>query len=273
MGKGKRNAKGRISVTGERALKYRIWRPGDTDEEPPEPIEPIENSRPVLLEVGAVAWVRPANGITKPCGTVDTGRAIAGLFECDTDFRHWLDAREAAYHIAHVVEHFDRNPYGWERARSAQNNRRRLRFDERLRKWVNEFGPLDQEGTGKPERVDNIMRAAHALRAWALRDLSLPERVWSTPTFMLKVDNYAREVNVAAGKCERDPETGEWAAPTLWAALCHSIQHAREYEWKFVECAAPGCFNVFLEKRHKHVTCSQRCGKRMRDRKAKQQRR
>ncbi len=135
---------------------------------------------------------------------------------------------------------------------------------------MNKYGQLDYRGPGKPDDVDGIMRMAHALRAWALRDLSPPDRVWGRATFMLKVGDYRKDVNKAAGKCDKDPETGEWTAPTLWSAMCRSIQHASDYGWTFVECAADDCFNVFLKKRTEHATCSARCGKRMSDHQKKQ---
>ena len=262
MEKSKRNSKGKVHVAGERAREYRIWRPGDTDEDPP---VALENFFPARLEVGAVAWVRPAKVIPKPRGVVDTKRAIGGLLQVDTDFRHWLAARDAAHYAAEVWEHFDHGPSTQQRALGAQNTRRRQRFDARLLKWVNEFGSLDLSGTGEPDYVDAIMQAAHALRAWAIRDLSLPDRLWSSGTFWLQVDGYAKVVNKAAGKCDRDPETGAWEAPTLWSAMCHSIQHAPDFGWQFEECEADDCFNVFLKRRTEHVTCSQRCGKRKRD--------
>jgi hypothetical protein len=268
MEKEKRSAKGQIHVNGQRAAKYRIWRPGDTAEDPPQPLENYEQAR---IEVGAVAWVRPTNAITKPVGVVDTKRAIAGLLECDTDFRFWLEARNMKYVLALTEQKWSPRMLREMRGLSMQNTRRQRRFDKRLLAWVNKFGPLDLRGAGEPDYVDSIMQAAHALRAWAIRDLSQPERLWSHGTFALRVDDYAREVNTAAGECERDPETGAWEAPALWSAMCHSIQHASDYGWTFVECEADDCFNVFLKKRTEHVTCSQRCGKRMRrDRKASQ---
>jgi hypothetical protein len=269
MGKGKRIAKGKIDVTGQRARQYRIWRPGDTAEDPP---QPLENYEEALLEVGAVAWVRPTNGITKSVGVVDTKRAIAGLLECDTDFRFWLDARNTKYVLALTEQKWSPRMMREMRGRSMQNTRRQRRFDKRLRAWVNKFGPLDLDGTGE-DYVDDIMKMAHALRAWAIRDLSPPERVWSRGTFALRVDDYARDVNTAAGECERDPETGAWEAPALWSAMCHSIQHASDYGWTFVECEADDCFNVFLKRRTEHVTCSQRCGKRMRDQEKRRRKR
>jgi hypothetical protein len=260
MEKEKRSAKGEMHVSGQRAAKYRIWRPGDTDEDPPQPLQNYEQAR---LEVGAVAWVRPTNGITKPVGVVDTKRAIAGLLECDTDFRFWLKAREMKYMLARTEQEWGPRLMREMRGLSMQNARRQRRFDKRLLAWVNKFGPLDLDGTGE-DYVDSIMQMAHALRAWAVRDLSLPERVWAGTTWMLKVSEYRREVNEAAGRCERNPETGAWEAPTLWSAMCHSIQHASDYGWTFAECEADDCFNVFLKRRTEHVTCSQRCGKRMR---------
>jgi len=265
MEKEKRTAKGKMHVSGQRAAKYRIWRHGDTDEDPPVPLENFEQAR---VEAGAVAWVRPTNGITEPVGVVDTKRAIAGLLECDTDFRFWLEARDMKYVLALTEQKWSPRMMRGMRGLSMQNARRQRRFENRLRAWVNKFGPLDRDGTGE-DYVDVIMQSAHALRAWATRDLSLPDRLWSAGTFALRVDDYAPDVNAAAGKCARDPETGAWEAPTLWSAMCHSIQHASDYGWTFVECEADDCFNVFLKKRTEHVTCSQRCGKRMR-RKASQ---
>ena len=267
MEKEKGSAKGKMHIRGQRAAEYRIWRHGDTDEDPPQPLEDFDQAR---LDIGAVAWVRPTKGTQKPIGDVDTKRAIAGLLECDTDFRFWLEARNMKYLLAHTEQKWSPRMMREMQGLSMQNARRQRRFDNRLRAWVNKFGPLDLDGTGEPDYVDRIMQAAHALRAWAIRDLSLPDRLWSAGTFALRVDDYAPVVNAAAGKCERDLETGVWEAPTLWSAMCHSIQHASDYGWTFVECEADDCFNVFLKKRTEHVTCSQRCGKRMRrDRKAK----
>ena len=275
MAKAGAGAKGKIHVTGQRAGGYTIWRPGDTADDPPQPLQNFDQAR---IDIGAVAWVRPTNGISKPIGDVDTKRALAGLLECDTDFRFWLDARDVKYMLAHTEQKWSPPMMRELRGISMQNTRRQRRFDKRLENWVNKFGPLDFYGTGEPDFVDDIMRAVHALRAWAIRDLSLPERVWSRGTFWLKVDEYRREVNEAAGKCARDPETGQWEAPTLWSALCHSIQHAPDYGWRFAECAEADCFNIFLkrrtekERKREHVTCSQRCGKRMRDREKRRKR-
>jgi hypothetical protein len=251
MEKEKRNAKGKIHVTGMRALEYTIWRPGESEGEPPEPLDKFRSD---LVDAGAVAWVWPIGEASQPREVaVDTKQAIAGLLECDTDFRRWLEARDVKWVLAGMREEEEWSPQMQRgmRGLSRRSEPLQRRFDKRLREWVNKYGQLDYR---EPDLVDSTMIAAHALRAWALRDLSLPERVWAGGTFPLKVDNYAKDVNKAARECDRDPETGEWTAPTLWSAMCHSIQHAREYGWTFVECAAPGCESVFLEKRHKHVT-------------------
>jgi hypothetical protein len=253
-----------------RAPEYRIWRAGESEGEPPEPLDKFRSD---FIEVGAVAWVLPVGEASQPREVaVDTKQAIAGLLACDSEFRRWVEARDMKWQLAQTREKRSPRMMREMRGLSRRSAPLQRRFDKLLRKWANEFGSLDFRGPEEPNRVDDIMRAAHALRAWALRELPHRDRVWSRITFMLQADDYEPDVDEAAGQCKRDPETGAWSAPTLWSAMCHSIQHARDYGWTFAECDADDCSNVFLKKRTEHATCSARCGKRMRDRKAKQQR-
>jgi hypothetical protein len=82
-----------------------------------------------------------------------------------------------------------------------------------------------------------------------------------------------KEINRAANACVRDSSAGRWEAPTLWAAMCYDLRRSDEIGWKFGLCEATDCYNVFLHTTAPKTFCSPRCGKRMRDRKAKQQRR
>jgi hypothetical protein len=262
------NGKGRIRVTGLRAPEYRIWRAGESEGEPP---EPLDKFRQDFIDVGVVAWVLPVGEASQSREkAVDTKRAIAGLLACDTDFRRWVEARDMKWQLARTTQEWSPRMKRVMNGLSRRSEPSKRRFDKHLMGWMKEFGALDLGGPKKPDRVDDIMKMTHALRAWAIRDLSMPDRVWSRSTFMLRVDKYERKVNEAAGECERNRETGEWTAPTLWSAMCHSIQHARDYGWTFAECAADDCSNVFLKKRTEHATCSPRCGKRMRDHQKKQ---
>jgi hypothetical protein len=181
------------------------------------------------------------------------------------DFRHWLSAREAKWmKVVLTATKSDTRQSAEMRRLSTQNKNRRQRFDKRLLAWVNEFGPLGLRADGGPDIVDTVMKAAHAVRAWvAPESHRLPRR--GGGTFLLDDSDYAEDINEAAGQCTRDPVTGDWVAPTLWAAMCHSVQHAQDYGWQFAECAAADCHNVFLLSRSDQIMCSQRCGKRARD--------
>jgi hypothetical protein len=254
---------GHIEVLGERARKYTIWRPGDDERELPGGL-PNDFSTPLLLEIGAHAWIVPTSSLTKPHGIVDTKAAVAGLLACDMDFRNWLRAREQKWmQLSLTGTKGGYRPTAEMRRLSTQNKNRRQRFDLRLAKWATEFGPPGLREDGGPDIVDNVMRAAYCIRAWVLPDSPhIPPR---TGTFLLDDLNPVDEINEGAGQCNRNPRSGAWTAPTLWAAMCRGVQYAREYGWSFGECAADDCYNVFLKKRADQLMCSQRCGKRKRD--------
>ena len=224
------NGKGKIRVTGLRAAEYRIWRAGESEGEPP---EPLDKFRQDFIDVGAVAWMLPVGEASQSREkAVDTKLAIAGLLECDTDFRRWLEARDMKWRLAQTREKWSPRMMREMNGLSRRSEPLKRRFDKRLEGWVNKYGPLGYRGSEKPDLMDdNIMTAAHALRAWAIRDLSLRDRVWSRGTFMLQVGNYASQVNEAAGECERDLETGEWSLSND-ALVSHVSQHpARSRLW------------------------------------------
>ncbi len=215
-----------------------------------------------------MAWLRGVGESTEAERIVDTREAIQGLLGCDMTFRYWLAAREAKWMRLCLTLGNRRDLRTPDMKRlSVQSNRRRQAFDKRLTRWANKFGCLGLDGDW-PDYVDGTMRAAYCVRSWVLPESPhIPPR---SGTFLLDDFDPIAEINEGAGRCSRDPKTGAWIAPTLWSAICHSVQHSRDYGWEFAECAADDCLNVFLKKPSHKIMCSPRCGKRMRDHLAKQ---
>ena len=268
-------------VLGRRARTYTIHRPT----EPPPWLSTDDGyDWAAELKVGWLAWLESVGSATKGRGSADTKSAVAGLLSCETDFFRWLVARNAMFEVeigrelplvSEVTGFGSRAHKEATRLLWLQHKNRRQRFDKRLLAWVNKFGSLGIEDERGHENIDDMMRCALAIRVWAgvegaeASPWGLGQNTW---TFPPKVDPIVT-INRRAGECVRDPKTGRWEAPTLWSAICFDLRRHDELGWKFGVCEATDCHNVFLHTTAPKTYCSPRCGKRMRDRKAKRQRR
>ena len=272
-------------VLGERARTYTIHRP--TVAPPWLPKREDGYDYGAELKVGMFAWLEPMGDETRRRGTADTKRAIAELLSCETDFRRWLAARDAMYEVEFGKIHpvlRDGSGFG-SRARTEalrllwlQHKNLRQRFDKRLLGWANKFGSLGIEDKHGHENVDDMMRCALFVREW-LGVGSSETSPWGmkpaegqvSVTFPPLADA-GTEINRRAGQCKRASRTEPWEALTLWSAMCFDLRRHDGLGWKFGVCEATDCHNVFLHTTAPKTYCSPRCGKRMRDRKAKRQR-
>jgi len=70
-------------------------------------------------------------------------------------------------------------------------------------------------------------------------------------------------VSEGAAGVQRNPETFEWEAPTLWSLLCAAVLNYEDLDWDFRLCAAHDCTNPLVVTRSNRTMCSKRCSKRI----------
>ena len=268
-----------IHVEGTRAHRYRIHWPDTAPEWLSKRVGIGWNAE---LEIGSLAQLVPVDGRRRQRRPVNTRKAVAGLLALETDFLLWRVRREAlweALYAEHNAKHGIDDALAADASRPAiralgtQNRKYRDRFARQLRAWADDYGSPGLANQHGVEEVDYLMLAAMMVREW----VALPGAATGVhrghvtfPTPM--VGAAGKEINRAAGLCTRYSANREWEAPTLWSALCFDLRRYDELGWKFGVCEARDCGNLLLQTRTDKVMCSERCGKRMRDRKAKRQR-
>jgi hypothetical protein len=239
-------------------------------------------------EHGRLAWLRPVAGeeIVHFRARIDVLDALDRLFACETPYNAWCDAVRARWLLEASKNEGvkrqramfpDRDEYWAREVRAARSlilkeTRRRQKFDRALTAWANDYGLLGVGNEGG-DYVPDIFRAVRALRAWAVptteqvryvrgKFVGRPNEKWEKSS---NVDPriYRHEelrINAQAQLCRRSL-SGEWEAPTLWAAMCHVVRNADMLGLRFAKCAAEDCFNPFLQY-GKREHCSKRCANR-----------